>query len=197
MRCRRIRRSMLEAELGRLAPGEAAAVERHVRTCPACAARVRAERPLIADLRRLAVEPPFEVEVTATVRRRLAGLPAPRRPEVSARDVGRAAAAAAVVAAALLVASWGLAPQVVRSAHEVWIALAGVGRAAQVLVAPLAGLTALGVRVAIGLLESATALGSTLVRFAPALEILAGVLVAVMLATATWFVGRDLLPRER
>jgi hypothetical protein len=191
--CARAGRAIEARERARLAPGDGARLERHLAGCAACAAAARVESRLTRELFTLRTEIPFEVDVAATVRQRIAALGPIERFEVPPRQLGWAAAAAVAGAVALLVAVWGAREELGRLVADAAVVTRELTRVGLALAGGLAGIRLVPARVA--LRAAAAVLGAAAPDgpgAPPAVVALTALGYAAMTVTITLLVGRDL-----
>ena len=194
--CRSARRLSLASELGPLSPAAGAALARHLAHCADCVTELAAERRLVAELARLHVEPPFAVDVSAAVKRRVAAL----GPVGRGVGIGRRL----LVAAAMAGASLGLFLVLARAGRpELEVALGQLGGLPGSLASLAAGLVALGSSAAASLARLGHRLfdgaHDAFARVEPLEPVAMGGILActvLMVLTITLVVGRDIARRR-
>ncbi|HKQ62761.1 MAG TPA: hypothetical protein VJS92_15830 [Candidatus Polarisedimenticolaceae bacterium] len=180
--CRRARLALVERDLGSLPLTEEAVLNLHLRACPRCAAAALQLDRLGGELRRLATAAAPELDVTGRV---LAHIRAEGPPPRSAITLGQWVGAAA---ATLVLASTAAVrlPAGIVAARPLLEVLSRLGQPAwaviQALLATLAHATGAGLQI----------LGSLRPTLEPLGLLALGAGYAVMAATITWIVGRDL-----
>jgi hypothetical protein len=155
MRCRSVRRALAARELAGAGGAAAAAVARHLATCPACAERAGFERWLtgeLAGLRHLAVPP---IDVRDRVARRIAALGRTAVEDLPTALLGAAAAGSVALAALLVAGLWWIVPELRQLAQVLWAMGESLRPLAAALAAALAPLATTFVRLSAALVAAA------------------------------------------
>lgn len=191
MRCRSVRKALVDRSQGRLAARACAALEAHVAACRECAAAAADEEAIASDLVSLRGPAPFEVDVRERVLAAVSGTESAPVEEVGARELGFGVAAG--IAAALLVLVIALA------AWPEWLGLPGDGAKTLARGAlriddvahGLASLIAPAVKVLLALGGAAVALVDAARPYEGYARGVFAAIFAIVIAFTAWTVGRE------
>jgi hypothetical protein len=153
------------------------------------------EALLSTALRRRGAPAPFEVDVADRVMARVATLGAPRRSDLSARQLGRWAAAAAIVGAALIAVAVSQGAGLASANAELLRWISDASGALAKLAVPATALAGTVGRVAMALVSLARTIVQPLEPFQPLAQAALAAVAAAMLSITTFIVGRDVSGR--
>jgi predicted anti-sigma-YlaC factor YlaD len=192
MICRRARRALDERSLGRLAPATAAALEDHLRQCPACSSAERADRFIIDELASLRGQVPYSVDVRRRVMIEIDRLGPTAREEVPASQLGWATAVVGLGAIVLLVSLWGSWPEWRVGMENVFALMRGLADVSATLAALLLSLLSLPFKMIAGLRDLWIEVPSVASRVKPFAIVGVALCYLIMASTIVGVVGRDL-----
>ncbi len=183
---------MLHHELGLVPAARSAALAAHLESCRECAAWDAREQALTDAILGLRVELPFQVDVSARVISRLAGVDPAHADQLTTRQAGWFSAVAVAFGTALLIGLWKVAPDLPLLADTARAMLAVAGHIVTGLGGPLLAFVATLARSAGGTILSFKALYGPLQQAGPVAIATIALCTTMMAASILLVLGRDL-----